>query len=86
MGNMFQNAIAGQNDAAGPDKPQEQQEDAIHDVAPGGLSMGNDLPSVAVIGGPPATFNGYSPDPSQDKLPAPGSSEGTTAPLSGIRR
>jgi hypothetical protein len=45
---------------------QEQQADAIHDVPPGGLwPSQSELPVVAVLGGPPATLGGYSPDPGQ---------------------
>lgn len=68
------------------DQGPEQTADAIHDGAPGGLSMGDDLPSVAVPGGPPATYGGYTPDASQDQLPAPGSTTGDPVAPSGIRR
>lgn len=38
-------------------------------VAPGGLyPTDSELPVVSVIGGPPATLGGYSPDPSQTPM------------------
>lgn len=42
-------------------------------VPPGGESIGNDLPSVAVPGGKPFSTGGYRPQSDQDSLPAPGS-------------
>ncbi len=52
----------GDNSYIGP----EQQEDAVHDGAPMGLTFGDgELPSVAVPGGSPMTLGGYSPDPGQ---------------------
>jgi len=44
--------------------------------APGGLTPGVDLPSVAVPGGRPASTNGYMPTAGQPKLPTPGSDQG----------
>lgn len=54
--------------------------------APAGETFGGDLPVTSVPGGNPATTNGYSPDPTQDKLPAPGSTDGDGLPPTGIRR
>jgi len=48
----------------GPVSFPEQQEDARHDGAPGGLFISDsELPVVACHGGPQATTGGYSPDP-----------------------
>ncbi len=57
-----------------------------HDGAPAGDFFGADLPVVSVPGGAPATFDGYTASPEQDKLPAPGSSEGNGIAPSGVRR
>ncbi len=54
--------------------------------APGGRSLGDDLPSVAVPGGNPANLGGYTPQTDQDQLPPPGSTEGDPKPPTGIRR
>jgi hypothetical protein len=70
----------------GPDLGPEQEADAIHDGAPGGLTFEGELPSVAVPGGQPFTTNGYTPDGAQDSLPAPGSEEGNGTAPSGIRK
>lgn len=64
----------------GPDLGPDPQIDPLHDGAPGGLSIANDLPCVSVPGGKPMTTNGYAPSAEQDSLPAPGSSEGFTRP------
>ncbi len=46
--------------------PPEQKEDATTNEAPAGAFFTDgELPSVAVIGGPPATTGGYSPDPNR---------------------
>jgi hypothetical protein len=45
--------------------PQENP-DFTQGGAPAGKFFSEaELPSVAVVGGPPATFNGYTPDPSR---------------------
>jgi hypothetical protein len=54
--------------------------------APGGKSMGDDLPSVAVPGGKPFSTGGYTPQADQDQLPTPGSTEGEQKAPSGTRR
>ena len=54
--------------------------------APGGETFANDLPSVAVPGGNPATTGGYTPQADQDQLPAPGSNEGCGKAPTGISR
>lgn len=55
---------------------QNQDPNATHDGAPAGEWFGADLPVEAVHGGMPMRLGGFSPSPEQDKLPAPGSSEG----------
>ncbi len=67
-----------------PIPPQtEQQPDATHDGAPAGPWFTDaELPSVAVLGGPPMTLNGYSPDPS----PTPQIDKDPTMPPTGLRR
>lgn len=54
--------------------------------APGGRSLGDDLPSVAVPGGNPANLGGYSPQADQDQLPRPGSTDGDQKSPTGISR
>lgn len=71
---------------AGPELGSLGSPDATHDGAPGGLSIGDSLPSVAVPGGPPARANGYAPSRDQDALPRPGSSDGCGVAPDGIRR
>lgn len=62
---------------------QEQQIDAVHDGAPAGPWFTDaELPSVAVVGGSPATTGGYSPDPSRSPQPQ----GNPTAPPAGLRR
>lgn len=63
---ISESSSTGEGVANGAPAVPEQQADAIHDVPPGGLwpSQG-ELPVVAVLGGPPATLGGYSPDPGQ---------------------
>lgn len=49
--------------------PPEQQEDYVQNEAPAGAFFSDsELPSVAVIGGPPATLGGYSPDPNRTPM------------------
>lgn len=80
--------------AAGPGGSQdhldgipEQNPEATEGGAPAGpfFSEG-ELPVVAVPGGNPASLNGYRPSADQDKLPPPGSGDGTTLPPTGIRK
>lgn len=70
----------------GPNLGPEQKPDATRDGAPGGVSIGDSLPVVAVPGGAPMTLNGYSPDREQDSLPRPGSTEGAGIAPDGVRR
>jgi hypothetical protein len=54
--------VVGDNSYIGP----MQQEDAIHDGAPAGLTFSDaELPSVAVPGGSPMRLGGFSPDPNR---------------------
>lgn len=69
-----------------PNMTPEQDPEYTSGGAPGGPNLGSDLPSVSVIGGPPATTGGFSPSPAQDPLPPPGSTEGSQTPPSGVRR
>ena len=64
----------------------EQNPEATEGGAPAGPWFGNDLPSVSVVGGKPATLDGYTPSREQDKLPRPGSDEGCGTAPTGIRR
>lgn len=64
---------APESSLGGPNLGAEQQTDATHDGAPGGLSLGDSLPTVAVPGGQPFILTGYAPQRDQDALPAPGS-------------
>lgn len=74
----------------GPGRPQEQDPNASAVAAPAGpFFTEGELPVVAVLGGPPATYNGYSPDPTRtpqvciDDDPR---SLGVGKPPSGLRR
>ena len=79
--------------AAGPGGSQdqlggtpEQNPERTEGGAPAGEVFGSDLPVVAVPGGTPFTTGGYRPQSDQDKLPAPGSSDGAGIAPTGIRR
>jgi hypothetical protein len=72
--------------ASGPDLGSEQDPEFTQDGAPGGRSLGDDLPSVAVPGGQPFILTGYSPQSDQDSLPAPGSTDGNGKAPEGNRR
>lgn len=62
----------------GPDRGEVKQtpDGSPHDGAPAGEFFGADLPVTSVPGGAPAQTGGFSPNPAQEKLPAPGSEEG----------
>jgi hypothetical protein len=64
------------DNAGGPDLGPEQNPEFTQGGAPGGRSLGDDLPSVAVPGGMPMILTGYVAQSDQDSLPAPGSSDG----------
>ena len=70
----------------GPAIGSESDPESVRGGAPGGRSIGDDLPSVAVPGGAPSVLTGYTAQRDQDSLPAPGSSEGGGTAPDGIRR
>lgn len=67
-------------------EPSQTPDGSPHDGAPAGDYFGADLPVTSVPGGAPATTGGFTPNPAQDKLPPPGSSEGNQTAPSGNRR
>ncbi len=64
----------------------EQDPNFVQGGAPAGPFFGADLPVSSVHGGPPATTGGFTPDPGQDQLPPPGSSEGCGKCPTGLQR